>query len=197
MAWRNTVALAALMCAMAGCANGVGSGVGARGSGQSGGAVATSSSPACGTVPPSSGPASAVSTLRVSAPVSAAAGTEVPVQVSVVVRTDGGRILTDASRSQLLVTKDGTVVGRARATGSALLVPLQLTAGAVRPAQVVPGSVRLSACASGASTGSDLPPGQYGIVAVLGYGQDPFNAAPEGSAGAFALVSDPAPLTVE
>jgi hypothetical protein len=194
MAWRTIVASAAVAIVLAGCAS---NGQGSNGTEGSGGPVATSSSTPCGPIPASSGPASAVAALRVSAPVSAATGTDVPVQVSVVVRAEGGRILTDASRSELLVTKDGAVVGRTASTGSALLVPVQLSAGAVRPAQVVPASVHLRGCSSGDSgPGSALPPGQYGIVAVLGYGQDPLNAAPEGSAGAFALVSDPSPVTV-
>jgi hypothetical protein len=151
--------------------------------------------PSCGDIPVSSGPAADLVSLQISAPGSAGYGAEVAVQVSVVVHADGGRIITDPSRSLVLVTLGDQVVGRVAEPEPGLPVPLPLTAGTVRPAQVVPGSVRLAGCPTG-PTGerTPLPPGRYGLVAVLGYGQDRLYAQ-AGSGGRFLLVSDPAWVT--
>jgi hypothetical protein len=122
------------------------------------------------------------------------------------VRRDGPRIVTTSTRSQLLVVRDGRVVGTSPPSASRLAVPLPLRAGAVRPGQVVPETVRLSGCATAAGGSAEpLPPGRYGIVAVLAYGQDALNSSAggavaadgaSGGAGRFQLVSPPAPLVV-
>lgn len=151
----------------------------------------------CRQLPVSSGPASSVAELRVAVPGTVPSGGEVQAQVSLHVRHDGGRIVAVAARSQLLVVRGREVVAvsaSVSASGSTLQVPLQLRAGAVRRAQVVPDTVRLVGCAPDAS--QPLPPGRYGVVAVLGYGQDPLNAAASGGAHQFRLVSAPASLTV-
>jgi hypothetical protein len=151
----------------------------------------------CGDVPVSSGPASDLATLQVSAPATASSGTLVAIQVSVAVHADGGRVITEPSRSLILVTRGDQVVGRVAEPERGLPVPLPLRAGTVRPAQVVPSSARLSGCPSGPSgERAPLPPGSYGIVAVLGYGQDRLNLAQRGSGREFVLVSEPAPITV-
>jgi hypothetical protein len=151
----------------------------------------------CRQLPVSSGPASSVAELRVAVPGTVPSGGEVQAQVSLHVRHDGGRIVAVAAHSQLLVVRGRDVVAVSApvsASGSTLQVPLQLRAGAVRRAQVVPDTVRLVGCAPGAS--QPLPPGRYGVVAVLAYGQDPLNAAAAGGAHQFQLVSAPASLTV-
>jgi hypothetical protein len=150
------------------------------------------SSEGCRQLPVSSGPASSVAELRVAVPGTVQSGGEVQAQVSLHVRHDGGRIVAVAARSQLLVVRGRDVVA-VSAPGSTLQVPLQLRAGAVRRAQVVPDTVRLVGCAPASQP---LPPGRYGVVAVLGYGQDPLNAAAAGGAHQFRLVSAPASLTV-
>jgi hypothetical protein len=155
----------------------------------------SSDSPAgCRRPPVSTGPASNVAELRATVPATAASGDEVQAQVSLHVRKDGGRIVALAARSQLLVVRGRHVVAES-APGSTLEVPLQLRAGAVRRTQVVPDTVRLVGCAPGQS--QPLPPGTYGVVAVLAYGQDPLNAAAGGGAGRFQLVSPTASLTVQ
>ena len=68
--------------------------------------------PSCGDIAVSSGPAADLATLQISAPGSAGSGAEVAVEVSVVVHADGGRIITDPSRSLVLVTLGDQVVGR-------------------------------------------------------------------------------------
>jgi hypothetical protein len=162
-------------------------------SGSPSGPVGSDSPAGCRQLPVSTGPASGVAELRVAVPATATSGSEVPAQVSLHVRNDGGRIVAAAARSELLVVRGHDVVAVA-ASRSTLEVPLQLRAGAVRRAQVVPATVRLVGCAPGGAR--PLPPGRYGVVAVLAYGQDPLNAAAGGGGRQSQLVSAPASLTV-
>jgi hypothetical protein len=153
----------------------------------------------CGAIPVSSGPASSLAELRVSASSTAAAGGTVTVQSALHVTSDGQRIITGPSMSNLLITRDGFVVGKSDAAQSDIAVPLVLRAGATRPVQVVPASIEMSGCA--ADVGGNRPPlpaGEYGIVAVLGYRLDPLNSAVDGGPGGgqFHLVSKPAMITV-
>ena len=73
----------------------------------------------------------------------------------------------------------------------------------------MPETVRLSGCATGAGGSAEpLPPGRYGIVAVLAYGQDALNSSVDGGAagvvsatggggsGQFQVVSRPVPIDV-
>jgi hypothetical protein len=178
------------------------------GSGPKGGAVDESSSPSaspsvspsaapCRAVPVSTGPATDLVVLQVDAPASATSGAEVPVRVSLHVRRDGPRIVTTTARSEILVVHDGQVVAGSGTSDGRLAVPLPLRAGAVRPGQVLPGTVRLAGCATGAGGSAEpLPPGRYGIVAVLAYGEDALNTSAGGAGGRFQLVSRPVPLQV-
>jgi hypothetical protein len=161
---------------------------------QSGGTMTTAPLPDCGPVPVSSGPASQIVELRLTAPATTAPGAQVPVTATLQITADGQRIITGASMSQLLITHGGKVVGRSDAAQADLSVPLMLRAGATRPAQVLPTSVRMNSCDSA----TPLPAGEYAIVAVLGYRLDPFNSGVDGMhpGGPFYLVSQPAPITV-
>jgi hypothetical protein len=110
-------------------------------------------------------------------------------------------VITTPSTSAVLVVRDGQVVGGSHG-GSGSEVPLQLSAGQVRPAQAIPRSVRLVGCTSRAGSTSLLP-GDYTLVAVLGYRTDSLNAAPaDGTAPeqargrSFVLISAPAAITV-
>src|SRR4051812_40685585 len=152
----------------------------------------------CGSIPTSSGPAGDLATLQVSAPESGLSGGVIAVLVSVVVQADGPRVVTDPTRSLLLLTLGDQVVGRAADPAAGLPVPLPLRAGTVRPAQAVPGSMVLAGCPTGpAGERAPLPPGSYGVVAVLGYGQDQLNGTPAGGPGGqFQLVSQPVWITV-
>jgi hypothetical protein len=150
----------------------------------------------CGTVPVSSGPASAVARLTVSAPSTARAGSSVPVESRIEVTNDAPRIITASTGSRILIVRGGRVVG-ASTGGSAPAVPLPLRAGTTRPAQALPESVHLAGCTVDAK-GAELPPGEYALVGVLAYGGDPMNNAQDGGAGSrsFVLVSAPVPITV-
>jgi len=156
--------------------------------------------PGCGSIPVSSGPASRIAELRLSAASTAAPGADVAVRSTLHVTADGARIITGPSMSKLLITQHGVVVGKSDAAQPDFAVPLALRAGAARPAQVLPTSVRMSGCpgAAGDQTRSPLAAGEYAIVAVLGYRLDPLNSGADGpqTGGAFYLVSAPAPITV-
>ncbi len=156
--------------------------------------------PGCGPIPVSSGPASSLAELRLSAASTAAGGADVAVRSALHVLADGQRIITGPSMSQLLITQRGEVVGKSDVAQPDLAVPLVLRAGADRPVQVLPASVRMSGCPAGAGADSraPLPAGEYGIVAVLGYRQDSLNSAVDGGPGGrqFYLVSSPASITV-
>ena len=162
--------------------------------------------PTCGPLPASSGPLAVLARLELDAPAAAQAGQEVRVSVTVRSTSDTPRVITTPATSALLVVRGDQVVGRAVGTAAAAQVPLQLPARASRPAQAIPESVRLVACADSGTT--ELAAGQYAIVAVLGYQLDSLNTVPEGAvapprssgpptgARAFRLVSPPAPITV-
>lgn len=166
------------------------------GSSASGSASRPEPAVSCGAVPASSGPASVVARLTVSAPSTARAGATVPVQPRIEVTNDAPRIITTSAASRILIIRDGRVVGAADA-GSGQSVPLPLRAGTTRPAQVLPQSVRLVGCTADKQA-ADLPPGDYALVGVLAYGGDPMNSAQDGGAGgrSFVLVSAPVPITV-
>jgi hypothetical protein len=144
------------------------------------------------TVPPSSGPASIGARLIVvPTPTVAAGGGTIRVRAQVEIENAGGRIVTDPGRSELLITRRGRVVGRSGGAPG-LAVPVVLRAGTIRPAQALPDSARLVG-----ADGADLEPGEYAVVGVLAYGSDPLHTAPPGGAGrAFALVSEPVPITI-
>jgi hypothetical protein len=138
----------------------------------------------------SSGPAWDLVTVEVTPPVPAAEGASITVVTQLAVRSDGPRIVLRPDTSRLQVLRDDTVVAVALGeSGSA--VPLQLRAGQRRPAQTVPGRIALVGCDD-----TPLPPGSYGLQAVVGYGNDPMNGAEGGQAGGFTLVSVPVPLVI-
>ena len=151
----------------------------------------------CGRVPGSTGPAARLADLRVTAPASAAAGATIAVQVVVDVHADGPRIITVPAASRLLITRGATVVGASEPGSGPAEVPLPLTAGTTRPAQAAPAALTLVGCAGAdGSTQKPLPPGTYGVVAVVAYGQDPLQGAASGGAKQFALVSAPWAISV-
>lgn len=159
--------------------------------------------PACGPLPTSSGPAASVAKVRLTAPGTAASGATISVQASLDVAHDASRIITGPNSSDVLIVQDGQVVGRSNDRRSALAVPLQLQVGQGRPLQAVPTSIVLSGCPSGTGDGqrAPLPPGDYTLVAVLGYSVDALNGAADGGTapagtGSYALVSEPVAVTV-
>jgi hypothetical protein len=109
---------------------------------------------------------------------------------TVLAGSDAGRILLLPAASGLAVLRGTEVVGWAASRGTSP-VPLPLTSGTSRPAQVVPEALTLVAC-----DGSGLAPGAYTVRAVVGYGGDPLNVGAAGVLGVFHLVSAPVPLTV-
>jgi hypothetical protein len=151
----------------------------------------------CTQVPASSGPLVHAASLAVTAPAAAAPGQTVTVSATVTSTATVPRVVTTPATSAVLLVQGKRVVGRALGAPAAAPVPLVLAAGADRPAQAVPRSVRLVGCGSAA-----LPAGRYTLVAVLGYQLDPVNAAPDAAAAPspggrrFALVSAPAPITI-
>jgi hypothetical protein len=157
---------------------------------------------ACGDLPRSSGLLATHAHLTIDAPATAAAGQAVAAATSVTSGSTLPRVITTPVNSGLLVLRDGRVVARTVGPTSAPLIPLDLVAGKVWPAQAIPKSIRLVMC--GADRGTvPLAPGSYTLVAVLGYQLDSFNAAPAGGTApppaggrSFALVSAAVPLTV-
>ena len=138
----------------------------------------------------SSGPASDLVTVAVTPPASAAPGASITVVTRLEVHSDGPRIVLRPETSTLQVLRGDTVLTRA-VGGPGSAVPLQLRAGQQRPAQTVPGRIALVGC-----DGTPLPPGSYGLQAVVGYGNDPLNGAEGGQAGDFSLVSVPVALVI-
>jgi hypothetical protein len=119
------------------------------------------------------------------------------VQVTVDVLADGQRIITVPASSRLLLTRGTSVVGTSDPGVGPAGVPLPLSAGATRPAQAVPGTIKLVGCDNADGTaGRPLSPGSYGVVAVLAYGQDPLQGAAGGNAKVFTLVSPPSAVVV-
>jgi hypothetical protein len=161
--------------------------------------VTSPTSRSCGSIPASTGPASQLAELRVAVDTSAAPDATVSVRSTLHVRSDGQRIITGPS-SKLLITQHGVVVGKSDAAQHDLAVPLALRAGATRPVQVLPASIRMSGCPAqvGGHDRPPLSPGEYAIVAVLGYRLDPLNSAVDGGQahGLFYLVSEPAAITI-
>jgi hypothetical protein len=149
----------------------------------------------CPSVPASTGPLTHLARLTISAPSTAHRGDNVPVTVRVEIWTDGPRVITTPATSAVLVVHGDRVVCRSAAPPSATNIPLIVRAGSHRPGQALPTAVRLTTGNSG-----DLPPGTYTLVGVLGYRLDPLNAAVDGGPlpqRSFALVSEPAPITVD
>jgi hypothetical protein len=107
-----------------------------------------------------------------------------------VARADGPRIILQPAASALVLSRDGVVLAVADGIPG-VQVPLEVRAGATRPAQVVPTVLPLVDC-----DGRPLPAGTYTLVAVVGYGQDPLNGAAAGSPGTFTLTSPPIPVTL-
>ncbi|MEP7092096.1 MAG: hypothetical protein ABI776_18485, partial [Nocardioidaceae bacterium] len=147
----------------------------------------------CGTVPTSSGPLAGAARLEVSLPGPAAAGSDLRVSATVVGREPTARLVTTAGGSALLVTDGDRVVARADGVGAGGAVPLRLTRGARRPAQLLPAAVPLVGCGGA----GPLTPGRYAVVAVLGYRLDPLDSAVDGApttrdgGRTFVLVSQP------
>ena len=123
----------------------------------------------CGVLPSSTGPLAGVAHLAITAPASAPAGRSVSVTVTVRSTAVMQRVITTPGTSSLLVVRGDRVVARSLGRASAPQAPLQLSSGAVWPAQVIPKSVPLAGCASGSAR---LPTGRYALVAVLGYELD-------------------------
>jgi hypothetical protein len=149
-----------------------------------------------------------VATISLQAPASAASGSTISVSTSLRALADGSRIITRPATSDLLIVSGALVVGRAGGLRSDLAVPLLLRRQGVRPAQVVPSSLRLVSCprsAGASATGAPstpLPPGEYALVAVLGYTMDSLYSGADGgiptpgAATGFVLVSRPVPVRV-
>jgi hypothetical protein len=145
------------------------------------------------------GPLATIADLLVQAPANAPAGASVRASVTVRVRSAGPRMITTPATSALLVLSGDRVMARADGATDAPAIPLIMRPGRVAPAQAVPDSVRLIA----ADTGTPLPPGEYALVAVLGYHNDPLNSAADvdrprlpTAARPFVLVSEPLPMDV-
>jgi hypothetical protein len=161
---------------------------------------ATPAANPCARLPVSSGPLSKLARVVVNAPRSGPAGQVVSVSSVIKISADGARVITSSASSDLLIVRDDRVVGRSGPLPERTDIPLPLKAGAARPGQAVPTSVRLSGCptvAGGAA--APLPAGEYGLVAVLGYRLDPLNAAADGAragGSTFVLVSEPVTITV-
>jgi hypothetical protein len=152
-----------------------------------------------GTVPSSTGPLARLAELAISAPQIAAAGELVLVGVTIRVRSTGPRMITTPGSSALLVVSGDRVVAGRGGPARAGAIPLNLRAGVVAPAQAVPVAVRLTAD----NESAPLAPGQYSLVAVLGYQTDSLNTGTDGGfapptvARGFVLVSAPARLEVQ
>ncbi len=138
----------------------------------------------------SSGPAAGLVTVAATAVQAIGTDRVLAVTSQLLVGTDGPRIVLNPTRSSLQLRRDGVVVATAAGVPGAD-VPLQLRAGAVRDAQVVPTQLPLRDCA-----GQPVEAGSYTLVVVVGYGGDPLNAGAAGAGGSFALVSTPVPVTV-
>jgi hypothetical protein len=190
MTGQNIVVVAALLGMVAGC--GASAGPARSMTPQPSGPTNAS----CESLPKSSGPAATLAELRITASGSARSGETVPVLGSVHVTAASTRVITRPSTSRLLIVRDGRVVGETRNSQPHPDVPLLMTAGAVRPAQALPAAVVMSACAARAGRSALLPPGQYSLVAVLGYGQDRLNPGAGDAGGSFQLVSAPRPIAV-
>jgi hypothetical protein len=154
----------------------------------------------CGSVPTSSGPLADLARLELTAPATASVGEVVSVSAVITANSTTPRVITTPSTSAVLVVRDHRVVSRTQA--SAPQVPLQLSTGTARPAQVIPRSVRTIGCGGDAGT-AGLTPGRYALVAVLGYQLDSVNAAPaDGTVPpptgerAFTLVSAPVSIVI-
>ncbi len=142
---------------------------------------------ACPARPTARGPADNLVVVAVSGPATAASGSTVTVSSRLVVISNGSRVVLTSHGSSVEVLRGSTVVARTPAPAGPD-VPLPLTAGASYPGQTLPSQVSLVGC-----DGSPLPPGSYGLRAVVAYGGDPLGTAPgdAGGAGRFVLVSDP------
>jgi hypothetical protein len=188
---RIVVAAGVVMAALAGCAQGRSGSTAGTSDGGTGPLVS------CGQVPTSTGPAAALVTVRVESPGTADAGAAIPVTATIDVHQAGPRIITRPTTSKVLVTQGQSVVGGMSSPEESHDIPVILTAGASRPAQAVPSHVTLTRCPpAGSATGAPLPPGTYGLVAVVSYGQDPLQGAVGGGSRAFQLVSDAAVIQV-
>jgi hypothetical protein len=135
--------------------------------------------------PTSPGPAGSLVVVGLAAPPTASVGSTVTVSAELVVLSSGPRIVLAGHGSAVEILRGSAVVGRAAGPAGAD-VALPLTAGASYPGQTLPTQVPLVGC-----DGAPLPPGAYGLRAVVAYGGDPLNAAPGGVTGSFVLVSDP------
>lgn len=142
---------------------------------------------ACPDRPVARGSADNLVVVAVSGPSTAASGSTVTVSSQLVVLSSGPRIVLTAQGSSMEVLRGSTVVGRTPAAAGPD-IPLPLTTGTSYPGQLLPTRVALVGC-----DGSPLPPGAYGLRAVVAYGGDPLGSAPGGTGGAgrFVLVSDP------
>ncbi len=140
----------------------------------------------------STGPASHTVRVHVSVPTTAVAGDRLVATTTLVVAGDSPRVILQPAGSGLALLRDDAVVawvgGEAVATSP---VPMPLTAGTTRPAQVVPTSLPLTG-----DDGEPLPAGRYVVRAVVGYGGDPLNAGAAGGSGSFHLVSGPITVTL-
>lgn len=153
--------------------------------GPSGTSGATSGGSTCPGRPLPPGPAGSLVVVGLTAPSTATAGGAVTVSAQLVVLSSGPRIVLTGQGSSVEILRESTVVGRAAGPAGAD-VPLPLTAGASYPGQTLPTQVPLVGC-----DGAPLPPGSYGLRAVVAYGGDPLNAAPGGVTGSYVLVNDP------
>ena len=153
----------------------------------------------CGQVPTATGPAAELVTLQLVAPSEGQAGTEVSVRSVITVHADGQRIITGPAMAEVVIAQRGVVVGRSSEVPPNMTIPLVLKAGSTRPAQAMPGTVRLSGCPDGAGGArSPLSPGRYELIGIMGYRLDPFNSGFDGmqAGGQFEIVSQPAQITV-
>jgi hypothetical protein len=144
-----------------------------------------SGAPSCPGRALSPGPAGSLVVVGLRAPATAAAGSSLAVSTELVVISSGPRIVLAGHGSSVEILRGSAVVGRTPGPAGAD-VPLPLTAGASYPGQTLPTEVPLVGC-----DGAPLPPGSYGLRAVVAYGGDPLNAAPGGVTGSYVLISDP------
>ncbi|UQX87762.1 hypothetical protein M6D93_15855 [Jatrophihabitans telluris] len=138
----------------------------------------------CGDVPRSSGRSSATLTLTASTPGSGAAGTAMAISATLSSSTTGGALVSGPSSTDVLLIRDGHVVGRDDSPRPELAALIPLRAGHSQRIGWLPETVLLSGCPA-AGKRSRLPAGQYELVVSLRYTVLPSDmATAPGPAGA-------------
>lgn len=150
----------------------------------------------CGRVPHSSGPKAAALTATLTAPDRAPAGATIQAAVTLAT-TSEQPITVSTGLAEVMVVKDGYVVGRYPQNGGRAGIGAGATVSAGLTGTIAAGFTQLDGCPRGIAdlthpTGSRprLEPGRYGLVGVL---TDPGR---DGSADETVIVSQPASITV-